>query len=59
MDKKANTDPQAKNLRDEFALVAISGLAQFQYDHPEKIAERAYILADKMLQERNKKPEAK
>lgn len=51
--------PEAKQLRDEFAAAAITGLALQDLTYPERVAARAWKLADLMLQERDKKPEAK
>lgn len=49
-----------EDLRDCFAMFGMMGLVMaYKDNHPETtLAERAYIIADAMLEARNKEPEA-
>jgi hypothetical protein len=53
---KPNETPTVPNLRDFFAAAALQGLmvGSKNIDLPERLAQRAYLVADAMLAEREK-----
>ena len=46
--------PEAKSLRDEFAMAALTGLLAANYEFTDRIAEETYEMADAMMEARKK-----
>jgi hypothetical protein len=46
--------PEAKTLRDEFAIAALTGMIAADHEFTDRIAEETYEIADAMMEARNK-----